>query len=156
MMASLTKGHRPSKFQMDPLPEIREACENPPRGPNSGWEVGGGRTTRQPGQVRKEAALTRPGGSLSSLPLSPFSLSFAKFWLCRAGGPGHRAWDVRCPSRTLRPERFPIAWNHLRTPMMKLVPGLAWSLLPRQRIRNRQRHPIAFLPANIAQHVSRI
>jgi hypothetical protein len=32
-------------------------------------EVGVGRTTRQPGQVRKEAALTRLGGSLSSLPL---------------------------------------------------------------------------------------
>ncbi len=39
-------------------------------GPYRVREVGGGRTTRQPGQVRKEAALTRPGGSLSSLPLA--------------------------------------------------------------------------------------
>ena len=38
-------------------------------GPHRRREVGGGRSTRQPGQVRKEAALTRPGGSLSSLPL---------------------------------------------------------------------------------------
>src|ERR1700738_2236498 len=48
---------------------IQDGCEIRPRGPNRCWEVGGGRTTRQPGQVRKEAALTRPGGSLSSLPL---------------------------------------------------------------------------------------
>ena len=34
------------------------------------WEVGGGRFTRQPGQVRKEAALTSLGGSSFSLPLS--------------------------------------------------------------------------------------
>ena len=38
--------------------------------PNRGREVGGGRSTRQPGQVRKEAALTRTGGSSSNLPLS--------------------------------------------------------------------------------------
>jgi hypothetical protein len=34
------------------------------------WKVGEGRNTRQPGQVRKEAAPTRPCGSSSSLPLS--------------------------------------------------------------------------------------
>jgi hypothetical protein len=52
---------------------IQDGCEIRPGGPNRCWEVGGGRTTRQPGQVRKEAALTRPGGSLSSLPLcSPY------------------------------------------------------------------------------------
>ena len=33
-------------------------------------EVGEGRLTRQPGQIRKEAALTRPNGSSSSLPPS--------------------------------------------------------------------------------------
>jgi hypothetical protein len=52
---------------------IQDGCEIRRGGPNRCWEVGGGRTTRQPGQVRKEAALTRPGGSLSSLPLcSPY------------------------------------------------------------------------------------
>ena len=44
-------------------------------GPHRRREVGEGRTARQPGQVRKEAALTRQGGSLSNLPPSP--LSFA-------------------------------------------------------------------------------
>src|SRR5215469_16609543 len=34
------------------------ACFPPPRGRYRGREVGGGRATRQPGQVRKEAALT--------------------------------------------------------------------------------------------------
>ena len=43
-------------------------CGTPCDGPNRRREVGGGRSTRQPGQVRKEAALTRPGGSLSNLP----------------------------------------------------------------------------------------
>ncbi len=41
-------------------------------GPHGGREVGEGRTARQPGQVRKEAALTRQGGSLSNLPPSPW------------------------------------------------------------------------------------
>ena len=38
-------------------------------GPHRRREVGEGRTARQSGQVRKEAALTRQGGSLSNLPL---------------------------------------------------------------------------------------
>src|SRR5574337_427042 len=46
-------------------------CAGPRLGPNRPREVGEGRTARQPGQVRKEAALTRQGGSLSSLPPSP-------------------------------------------------------------------------------------
>ncbi len=33
------------------------------------WKAGGGRTVRQSGQVRKEAAATKCAGSLSSLPL---------------------------------------------------------------------------------------
>src|SRR3546814_5774017 len=37
-----------------------------------GWEVGGGRITRQPGQVRKEAAVTRfRSGSLFQSPTRP-------------------------------------------------------------------------------------
>src|SRR5579871_6197948 len=35
--------------------------------PNRGREIGGGRATRQPGQVRKEAALTRSGSGRSSV-----------------------------------------------------------------------------------------
>src|SRR5437763_9581954 len=35
--------------------------------PNKGREFGGGRATRQPGQVRKEAALTRSGSGRSSV-----------------------------------------------------------------------------------------
>ena len=42
-------------------------CASRRHGPNRGREVGEGRTARQPGQVRKEAALTSQGGSLSSL-----------------------------------------------------------------------------------------
>ena len=38
-------------------------------------EVGEGRTARQSGQIRKEAALTRQGGSLSNLPPSPSSFA---------------------------------------------------------------------------------
>src|SRR5215471_17545618 len=35
--------------------------------PNRDREIGGGRATRQPGQVRKEAALTRSGSGRSSV-----------------------------------------------------------------------------------------
>ena len=47
------------------------SCARAADGPHEGREVGEGRTARQPGQVRKEAALTRQGGSLSNLPPSP-------------------------------------------------------------------------------------
>ena len=45
------------------------SCAGLGHGPHRRREVGEGRTARQPGQVRKEAALTRQGGSLSNLPL---------------------------------------------------------------------------------------
>ena len=45
-------------------------CASPHHGPHRPREVGEGRTARQPGQVRKEAALTSQGGSLSNLPLT--------------------------------------------------------------------------------------
>src|SRR3954447_16934987 len=35
--------------------------------PNKDGEIGGGRATRQPGQARKEAALTRSGSGRSSV-----------------------------------------------------------------------------------------
>src|SRR5579859_2809012 len=43
------------------------ACFPAALAPNKGREIGGGRATRQPGQVRKEAALTRSGSGRSSV-----------------------------------------------------------------------------------------
>src|ERR1700680_2066389 len=45
----------------------RPACFPGLLAPNKGREIGGGRATRQPGQVRKEAALTRSGSGRSSV-----------------------------------------------------------------------------------------
>src|ERR1700692_3017745 len=46
--------------------------------PNKGREIGGGRATRQPGQVRKEAALTRSGSGRSSVSYLFFRANRAK------------------------------------------------------------------------------
>ena len=43
--------------------------------PNKDREIGGGRATRQPGQVRKEAALTRSGSGRSSVSYLFFELN---------------------------------------------------------------------------------
>src|ERR1700674_183493 len=43
------------------------ACFPSVLAPNKDREIGGGRATRQPGQVRKEAALTRSGSGRSSV-----------------------------------------------------------------------------------------
>src|ERR1700731_1443149 len=43
------------------------ACFPPLLAQNRDREIGGGRATRQPGQVRKEAALTRSGSGRSSV-----------------------------------------------------------------------------------------
>src|SRR6266705_784311 len=45
----------------------RRACFSGLLAPNRDREIGGGRATRQPGQVRKEAALTRSGSGRSSV-----------------------------------------------------------------------------------------
>src|SRR5882757_2349768 len=45
----------------------RHACFPGLLAPNKDREIGGGRATRQPGQVRKEAALTRSGSGRSSV-----------------------------------------------------------------------------------------
>src|SRR5438105_4897111 len=66
------------------------ACFPPVLAPNKGREIGGGRATRQPGQVRKEAALTRSGSGRSSVSY----LFFER--IARGGG------DVRA----LRPVSF--------------------------------------------------
>src|ERR1700756_3183495 len=49
-----------------PRTALRPACFLRLLAPNRGREVGGGRATRQPGQVRKEAALTSSGSGRSS------------------------------------------------------------------------------------------
>src|SRR4030081_641073 len=46
--------------------------------PNKDREIGGGRATRQPGQVRKEAALTRSGSGRSSVTYLAFRANRAK------------------------------------------------------------------------------
>src|SRR5258705_10047003 len=46
---------------------ISPACFPDLLAPNKDREIGGGRATRQPGQVRKEAALTRSGSGRSSV-----------------------------------------------------------------------------------------
>src|ERR1700732_396535 len=47
--------------------------------PNKDREIGGGRATRQPGQVRKEAALTRSGSGRSSVSYLFFRANRAKW-----------------------------------------------------------------------------
>src|SRR6266851_3495462 len=49
------------------VPPPAPACFPVLLAPNRGREIGGGRATRQPGQVRKEAALTRSGSGRSSV-----------------------------------------------------------------------------------------
>src|SRR5215831_6582958 len=49
------------------LDEVIPACFPALLAPNRDREIGGGRATRQPGQVRKEAALTRSGSGRSSV-----------------------------------------------------------------------------------------
>src|SRR5476649_2788027 len=50
-----------------PQTPCRHACFPGLLAPNKHREIGGGRATRQPGQVRKEAALTRSGSGRSSV-----------------------------------------------------------------------------------------
>ena len=50
-----------------PLLLLTMSCFPALLAPNRGREIGGGRATRQPGQVRKEAALTRSGSGRSSV-----------------------------------------------------------------------------------------
>src|SRR3981189_1286790 len=52
--------------------------------PNRDREIGGGRATRQPGQVRKEAALTRSGSGRSSVSYLFFRANRAR-WAIPSG-----------------------------------------------------------------------
>src|SRR6476469_3074606 len=49
------------------MARTKPACFPALLAPNKDREIGGGRATRQPGQVRKEAALTRSGSGRSSV-----------------------------------------------------------------------------------------
>src|SRR5437868_7025914 len=90
---------KPSLFKRIP------ACFPVLLAPNRDREIGGGRATRQPGQVRKEAALTRSGSGRSSVSYLFFRANRAK-----CGSP--RALrlisdDARIPQKwvpVLRPE----------------------------------------------------
>src|SRR5664279_1274406 len=136
-----------SSRKSDPPKKIRKACENPPRGPNRGREVGGGRTTRQPGQVRKEAALTRPGGSLSSLLLSPRNLSVAIAWpeLGLSGRPA-RPRGVGAAQKPLGRCRT-VACNNLQMSMTTPVRVWDWAeARPRRPRPYKPKRRIASLP----------
>src|SRR6267378_1190545 len=84
-------------FAQVPQTPPRHACFPPLLAPNKGREIGGGRATRQPGQVRKEAALTRSGSGRSSVSY----LFFERI--------AQRRWTVRCPillRRVFRKSRY--------------------------------------------------
>src|SRR6266853_1243107 len=66
------------RFCTSPVNPSRHACFPEVLAPNKGREIGGGRATRQPGQVRKEAALTRSGSGRSSVSYLFFRANRAK------------------------------------------------------------------------------
>src|SRR6476660_2161533 len=77
------------------MARTKPACFPALLAPNKNREIGGGRATRQPGQVRKEAALTRSGSGRSSV-----SYLFFERIALEAAGP-HPALDfapVRKPA----------------------------------------------------------
>src|SRR5260221_10971444 len=61
------------RFCTSPANPSPPACFPNLLAPNKDREIGGGRATRQPGQVRKEAALTRSGSGRSSVSYLFFS-----------------------------------------------------------------------------------
>src|SRR5713226_5131400 len=66
------------RFCTSPANPSRAACFPDLLAPNKDREIGGGRATRQPGQVRKEAALTRSGSGRSSVSYLFFRANRAK------------------------------------------------------------------------------
>src|SRR6476661_7678846 len=67
-----------SRFSQVPQTPLSPACFRRLLAPNKDREIGGGRATRQPGQVRKEAALTRSGSGRSSVSYLFFRANRAK------------------------------------------------------------------------------
>src|SRR5438132_13688237 len=71
-------------FWASPANSQWPACFPALLAPNRDREIGGGRATRQPGQVRKEAALTRSGSGRSSV-----SYLFFRANRAHGGKPAH-------------------------------------------------------------------
>src|SRR4030081_3031305 len=90
---SMTATNAFPRFCTSPVNRSRHACFPGLLAPNKGREIGGGRATRQPGQVRKEAALTRSGSGRSSV----------SYLFFRA----NRAKAVNRPALDLAPARIP-------------------------------------------------
>src|ERR1700688_4743750 len=67
------------RFCTSPANLSRTACFPGLLAPNKDREIGGGRASRQPGQVRKEAALTRSGSGRSSVSYLFFRANRAKW-----------------------------------------------------------------------------
>src|SRR5579862_7595167 len=97
-----------------PVSTCQSACFPALLAPNRDREIGGGRATRQPGQVRKEAALTRSGSGRSSVSYLFFrriaqgaATDFASFPQSRlreiihCGLTDERCWRAPDPSRSL-------------------------------------------------------
>src|SRR5882672_2676854 len=83
--------------------------------PNKDREIGGGRATRQPGQVRKEAALTRSGSGRSSV-------SYLFFERIAPNGPTRPALDsvqARIPQKWVPVLRSGYAPVKLRKPVSR-------------------------------------
>ena len=142
------------------LKKFAKLAKIPAPGPNRGWEVGGGRTTRQPGQVRKEAALTRPGGSLSSLPLSAVALdrTMGQAWSYAGGAAGPRGIGAAQQASRLEAPVAGSRMQHPQMPMTKPVPGLGLGAMRgcADKDRDQTKPPIASSPANTAPRASRI
>src|SRR5882757_2565025 len=64
---AMTASNAFPRFCTSPAKPSGNACFPALLAPNKDREIGGGRATRQPGQVRKEAALTRSGSGRSSV-----------------------------------------------------------------------------------------
>src|SRR5258705_560210 len=72
-----------------PRERVHPACFPALLAPNRSREIGGGRATRQPGQVRKETALTRSGSGRSSVSYLFFRANRAR-WGYPPSGAGFR------------------------------------------------------------------
>ena len=107
---------------------LHDACFRPFSGQYTLREVGGGRATRQPGQIRKEAALTSAVRVARQPPtLLRIGRSFALTLRCEPTGParsGRHDGKLREPRRVVashRPSRLGrIAASHLRTRPSKM------------------------------------
>src|ERR1700676_2873146 len=79
---SMTATNAFPRFCTSPANRCPPACFPALLAQNKGREIGGGRATRQPGQVRKEAALTRSGSGRSSVSYLFFRANRAKVDMC--------------------------------------------------------------------------